>query len=172
MTLSRLESNESEQSFQLIDFKALVKRSIKTVTLACQEKNLQLKSDICNDSIQVEADEQALSQLVDNLLDNAVKYTPEQGALSLELSLGDLKGKAIVVLKVSDTGIGISTQYQARIFERFYRVDKARSRDLGGTGLGLSIVKNIAEQHGGSVSVQSRLGEGSTFTVILPLSTV
>jgi len=170
MTLSRLESNESEQSYQLIDFKALVKRALKTVALSCQEKILQLKSDICSNNIQVEADEQALSQLVDNLLDNAVKYTPAQGELRLSLGVVDLKGKTVVELKVADTGIGISAQYQARIFERFYRVDKARSRDLGGTGLGLSIVKNIAEQHGGSVTVHSRLGEGSTFIVILPLS--
>lgn len=169
MTISRLEISESEDAFQLIDYKALVKRSIKTAALSCQEKNLLLRSEICQGSVQVNGDEQGLSQLLDNLLDNAVKYTPEHGAISLDLSLDDLNGEPHVIVKVSDTGIGINAQNQARIFERFYRVDKARTRDLGGTGLGLSIVKNIAEQHGGSVSVKSRLGGGSTFTVTLPL---
>ena len=169
MTISRLESNESEDAFQLIDYKALVKRSIKTAALSCQHKELLLKSQTCQVRFQVNGDEQALSQLLDNLLDNAVKYTPEQGEISLDLSLDDLNGEPVVIVKVSDTGIGINAQNQARIFERFYRVDKARTRDLGGTGLGLSIVKNIAEQHGGSVSVKSRLGGGSTFTVILPI---
>lgn len=169
MTLSRLELNESNQSFQLVDYGALVSRSIKIAMLSCQEKNLQLRSDICNGKIQVEGDEQALSQLVDNLLDNAVKYTPEQGELNVVLSVGHLKEEPVAILQIVDTGIGISEQNQARIFERFYRVDKARTRDLGGTGLGLSIVKNIAEQHGGTVSVQSHLGKGSTFIVTLPL---
>jgi len=170
MTISRLESDESEQTFQIIDFKSLVKRSINTTKNACQEKHLRLSITLCDEELQVEADEQALNQLVDNLLDNAVKYTPENGAITLDMKLGQAyDGKASVLLSVKDTGIGISLQYQKRIFERFYRVDKARSRDLGGTGLGLSIVKNIAEQHGGSIQVHSHLGKGSTFIVTLPL---
>jgi len=171
MTISRLESDEREQVFQTIDFKRLVKRSINTTKNACQEKHLRLSTTLCDEEIHVEADEQALSQLVDNLLDNAVKYTPENGAVTLDMKLSQAHdGQTSVLLSVKDTGIGISLQYQKRIFERFYRVDKARSRDLGGTGLGLSIVKNIAEQHGGSIQVQSYLGKGSAFTVSLPLS--
>jgi len=170
MTLSRLESNESESNYVELDFKALVGRSVTAANIACEEKRINLSSDLCKEHLLVKGDDQALSQLVDNLLDNAVKYSSEGGKVRLELSINAVKeADKTVVLKVSDTGVGISPQYQTRIFERFYRVDKARSRDLGGTGLGLSIVKNIAEQHGGSVSVHSRLGSGSTFTVILPL---
>jgi len=112
-------------------------------------------------------DRQSLSQMVDNLLDNAVKYTPAGGRVDVQLTAVAEQ----ICLQVADTGIGIDNLAQQRIFERFYRVDKARSRDLGGTGLGLSIVKNIAEQHGGSVQLESELGAGSTFTVVLPLAT-
>ena len=101
-----------------------------------------------------------IGQLLDNLIDNAIKYTTDPGTITVRV----FKEDDSAVLQVSDTGIGISPQYQQRVFERFYRVDKARSQSLGGTGLGLSIVKNIAEKHGGSLGVESQLGSGSTFT--------
>jgi len=106
-----------------------------------------------------------MSQLIDNLMDNAIKYTPSGGAICVTLRPDHDHAK----LAVKDTGIAISPQYQQRFFERFYRVDKARSRELGGTGLGLSIVKNIAEQHEGNVSLISQLGSSTTFTVLLPI---
>jgi signal transduction histidine kinase len=99
-----------------------------------------------------------------NLLDNAIKYTPAGGKV-------ELTTEAIpqgIRIRVKDTGIGIMHEHLPRIFERFYRVDKARSRKSGGTGLGLSIVKNIVEAHGGEVSVESHFNHGSTFTVTLP----
>jgi two-component system, OmpR family, sensor histidine kinase SenX3 len=99
-----------------------------------------------------------------NLVDNAVKYTPPGGRVEVT---GGFEGSEIVI-RVRDTGIGIPEGKLPRIFERFYRVDKARSKETGGTGLGLSIVKHTAENHGGRVIVESRLGEGSTFTVYLP----
>jgi signal transduction histidine kinase len=99
-----------------------------------------------------------------NLVENAVKYTPPGGRVEVA---AESDGREVVV-RVSDTGIGISEEYLARIFERFYRVDKARSKQTGGTGLGLSIVRHIAENHGGRVTVESTPGEGSTFTVYLP----
>jgi two-component system phosphate regulon sensor histidine kinase PhoR len=112
----------------------------------------------------VHADEEGLRQILDNLVDNAIKYTPEGGTVSVAWSR---QGSA-VRLEVRDTGIGIARELQPRVFERFFRVDKARSRELGGTGLGLSIVKHLTQSFGGSVSVQSQPGKGSVFTVELP----
>jgi signal transduction histidine kinase len=109
-------------------------------------------------------DEHLLKRMVLNLLDNAVKYTPAGGEIRVEL-IGE-NGHAQVVVR--DTGIGISERDQSHVFDRFYRVDKARSRALGGAGLGLSIVHWIVEAHGGTVTVASSLGKGSAFTVKLP----
>ena len=106
-----------------------------------------------------------IEQVVINLVDNAIKYTPATGTVSITVDLSD---EAMVTLQVADTGIGIMSQDLKRIFERFYRVDKARSRQSGGTGLGLAIVKHIVEAHGGNVMVQSEYNHGSTFIVCLP----
>lgn len=166
MTLSRLESVQGEQDSQLIDLGEVVRRSINSFRQVCQDKQLTMKLELASDKqVLVPGDIQGISQLVDNLIDNAVKYTPAGGLVRISL----VSSKDSAELVVEDSGIGIGYQYQQRVFERFYRVDKARSRELGGTGLGLSIVKNIAEQHAGSVSLKSEPGVGSTFTVILPL---
>jgi signal transduction histidine kinase len=112
----------------------------------------------------VYADEPSLRTLLLNLLDNAVKYTPAGGSVTA-------RGRAVgggYELSVTDTGVGIPEEQLERIFERFYRVGRARDRATGGTGLGLSIVKHIAEAHGGSVHVRSREGHGSTFTAFFP----
>ena len=109
--------------------------------------------------VAIEGNRSLIAQALANLVDNAIKYTPEGGLIQVRMSVQGVD----VVLEVEDSGIGISPQYQQRVFERFYRVDKARSQSLGGTGLGLSIVKNIAERHGGLVSVSSQLGKGSIF---------
>jgi two-component system phosphate regulon sensor histidine kinase PhoR len=110
------------------------------------------------------ADEEALQQILDNLVNNALKYTPEGGRIRVHW---DLQGDE-VLLRVEDTGIGIGESDLSRVFERFYRVDKARSREMGGTGLGLSIVKHLAQSMQGNVDAQSQLGKGSVFTVHLP----
>jgi signal transduction histidine kinase len=107
-----------------------------------------------------------LALLVRNLLDNAVRYSPEEGRVRVRLS--ERHGRA--VLEVEDTGIGIPGRDLPRIFERFYRVDRARSRETGGTGLGLSIARHVAERHGGGIEAESELGRGSTFRVTLPIS--
>lgn len=118
-----------------------------------------------NDPLVVLGDPLRLRQLVWNLTENAVRYTPAGGTVTLALR----RHGAVAELSVSDTGIGIPDEHLPHIFERFYRVDRGRSRALGGTGLGLSIVRQVAESHGGRVRVRSRLGEGSTFTVVLPI---
>jgi two-component system phosphate regulon sensor histidine kinase PhoR len=105
-----------------------------------------------------------LEQAVVNLIDNAVKYSPEGSEVHVSLE----QSHDQIVIRVADYGPGIAREHLPRLFERFYRVDKARSRDLGGTGLGLSIVKHIAQVHGGRVSVESTLGRGSTFSIYLP----
>jgi two-component system phosphate regulon sensor histidine kinase PhoR len=110
------------------------------------------------------ADEEAVRQIIDNLIDNAIKYTPENGSVSVSC----LCDHDVVCIEVADTGIGIPRDDLPRIFERFYRVDKARSRELGGTGLGLSIVKHLMQSIGGQIDVSSRVGAGSKFTVALP----
>jgi two-component system phosphate regulon sensor histidine kinase PhoR len=110
------------------------------------------------------ADRRALEQILTNLLDNACKYTEPGGRIEVRVS----EAGGQVRLEVEDTGVGIPPEDLPRIFERFYRVDKARSRDLGGTGLGLAIVKHLAQAQGGEVSVRSTPREGTTFTVVLP----
>jgi two-component system sensor histidine kinase SenX3 len=112
----------------------------------------------------VPGDETQLHSMFTNLVDNAVKYTPPGG----RVEVSGTSGESGVTVRISDTGIGIPEGKLPRIFERFYRVDKARSKETGGTGLGLSIVRHVAENHGGRVTVESTPGEGSTFTVFLP----
>jgi signal transduction histidine kinase len=125
-------------------------------------KSITLTAVLAPD-VEVKGDVEQLGLMVRNLLENAIRYTEEGGAVVVELSRDDA-----VVLTVADNGIGIPLRHQGRVFERFYRVDKGRSRDQGGTGLGLAIVKHVADLHGGRVELKSEFGEGSTFTVRLP----
>jgi signal transduction histidine kinase len=118
------------------------------------------------DPVTVRGTRDDLALLVRNLLDNAVRYSPEEGRVRVRLS----KRHGRAVLEVEDTGIGIPGRDLPRIFERFYRVDRARSRETGGTGLGLSIARHVAERHGGGIEAESELGRGSTFRVTLPIS--
>lgn len=110
------------------------------------------------------ADLEKVKQILINLLTNAINYTSESGTITLEATESEHE----VCLSVSDTGIGMSKEALTRIFERFYRVDKARSRDTGGTGLGLAIVKHIVEIHNGRIEVDSEIGKGTTFNIYLP----
>ena len=127
------------------------------------EKELTLDVDI-EDGVWTQGDEQQLCLLVRNLFDNAVRYTPAGGSVQVEVQRqGDQ-----AVLRVTDDGIGIPLKSQARVFERFYRVDEARSREHGGTGLGLAIVKHVADLYGGRIELRSEFGEGSSFTAYLP----
>lgn len=166
MALSRLEVDLEAKQFSVINMNYLLNSSVKSAKIPIEQKHQKLIVEVVDDNIYVNGDRQNLSQLIDNLIDNAIKYTPEKGEISVNLSTDDTE----MLLEVRDTGIGISPQYQQRIFERFYRVDKARSRSLGGTGLGLSIVKNIAEKHSGNIKLKSQQGRGSTFSYRMPLA--
>jgi heavy metal sensor kinase len=163
LTMSRLDAGEAFLEVSRFDFAELVRTTVEYMRLLADEKKLTLEVD-ARDPVQVEGDPSRLQQVVVNLLDNAIKYTPNGGAVTVGVQ--PESGRA--VLTVTDTGIGISQEAQEHIFERFYRTDKARSRQLGGTGLGLSIVKSIGAAHGGRVSVQSAEGSGSTFRFEIP----
>jgi two-component system phosphate regulon sensor histidine kinase PhoR len=165
MAISRLENSQGNQDFSKINFTDLIRKAVQEVQSTADENGHRLVTELTDEGLEVYGDQQNLRQLVDNLINNAMKYTTDSGTITVKL----LKDEQTAELQVSDTGIGISPQYQSRVFERFYRVDKARSQSLGGTGLGLSIVKNIAEKHSGSVSVESQLGSGSTFIFRIPL---
>ena len=118
------------------------------------------------ESLLVRADEEGLDQIVDNLIDNAVKYTPSEGSITIRWEASPEE----VIFHVEDTGPGIPERHLSRIFERFYRVDRARSRELGGTGLGLAIVKHLVQEMHGTIRAASQVGIGTTFTVTLPRS--
>jgi two-component system phosphate regulon sensor histidine kinase PhoR len=165
LALARIESAEGALDRRPLDLREPVRESVSRLLVAAESKGLRLTADLPSDPVRIHGDEEALREVVDNLVDNAIKYTPSGGAARVTLRAeGD-----DAVLEVKDSGIGIEQAHVERIFERFYRVDKARSRELGGTGLGLSIVKHVVSAHGGRVSVESAPGEGSTFRVRLPL---
>ena len=142
---------------------------LRSAVETCAERAAKRRIAIaleCDEGLRVIVEPRLLEQAVVNLLDNAVSYSDEGGPVRVEASAGSGEARIAVV----DQGCGIPAKHHARLFERFYRVDKARSRELGGTGLGLAIVKHIAEAHGGRISVQSAPGQGSSFTIHLPLA--
>ncbi len=146
-----------------VDVGDLVAGVVALVRPQAQQNRVTINVDI-PPGLSAYCDEMQVRQLVRNLLDNAIKYTPEDGVVDVRAR----SRAGALEISVKDTGIGIPQGEISRIFERFYRVDKARSRRLGGTGLGLSIVKDIVESHGGEITVETQLGKGSTFTVVLP----
>jgi heavy metal sensor kinase len=164
LEMTRLEAGEMLAASSRVDFSALTRNAVEQMRLLTEEKRIALRFD-GSESVHVVADPVRLRQVVVNLVDNAIKYTPGGG--SITVSTHRLDGKA--VLDVSDSGIGIPQESLPHLFERFYRVDGARSRHLGGTGLGLAIVKSICAAFGGTITVQSTVGSGTTFRVELPL---
>ncbi len=165
LAISRLDAGEALMTRERFDLAELVAGTADQMRLLAEDKQIALK---CNapGRVEVEGDPHRLKQIVVNLVDNAIKYTCEGG--KVEISAVAVSDNA--VLEVTDTGIGIPPESIPHVFERFYRVDKARSRQMGGAGLGLSIVKSICAAHQGRVSVESSEGKGTRFTVELPLS--
>ena len=166
LTLARIESTRAKDEPAPIDARGLVRECAGPIAALCADKRVELTVELPEAPVLVDALDEDLRQIVGNLLDNAVKYTPAEGRVDLRVR----QDRSGTVIEVSDTGIGIEPSEQDRIFERFYRVDRARSRDLGGTGLGLAIGKHLVLSLGGAIEVQSTPGAGSTFRVTLPPS--
>ena len=166
LSLARIESGEGIFVHGPLAAGPVVRKCVESARARAEAKGLALELDPgpLGDDAVVLADEEALRQILDNLLDNAIKYTPGGGWVRLACGLEP----GAISVEVADSGIGIPRDDLPRIFERFYRVDKARSRELGGTGLGLSIVKHLVQSIGGQVTVASRVGEGTTFRLGLP----
>jgi signal transduction histidine kinase len=146
-----------------VDMVGLTKEVVGAYADRAEERRIRLNASL-EPGVALRGDRAQLGLLLSNLVDNAIRYTQPHGSVDVRLETRE----AQVVLEVSDTGSGIPSAELPRIFERFYRVDKARDRQTGGTGLGLAIVRHIAESHGGTVRLESELGRGSTFTVTLP----
>jgi len=166
LLLSKIESGQIPLKQEPVALTGLIDRTVGLLRHLIEQKKHAVVMNIPPGMPPVLGDEERLGQVFSNLLDNAIKYTPEKGTITIS-AVADEK---FVEVSVADTGIGIPPQDLPRIFERFYRVDKARSRELGGTGLGLSIVKHLVEGHGGTVSAESQ-GKGSRFLVRLPIAT-
>jgi two-component system sensor histidine kinase CiaH len=165
LTLARADApiNIIKERFNL---KPVAEQAVRSLCPFAHKKNVEFSME-SQDEIWTVADKERISQLLFILLDNAIKYTPAGGKVYVGIAAFESKSRGII-LTVKDTGIGILPEYQELIFERFYRVDKARSREIGGSGLGLSIAKWIVAAHEGEINVHSKVGEGSTFTVTLP----
>src|SRR5262249_36732193 len=186
LMLARIESDHQAFEIVSLDVPPVVKKCIDDHRGAADAKRITLQSSngvpvSAEAPCRVRADREGLREILDNLLDNAIKYTPEGGNISISWSNNGQHNPTsniehptsnsqppTIRIAVRDSGIGIKPEDQERIFERFYRVDKARSRELGGTGLGLSIVKHLAQSMNGTVAVMSEVGKGSTFTIELP----
>lgn len=166
LTLSRLEERSSgkEIVFKTVYVKSLLAAAIELSNIKAQQKNITVNLD-CDDNLKINANTLLLEQAVFNLIDNAIKYSNENSSVKVYANESDKE----ILISVQDSGWGIDSGHFPRIFERFYVIDKSRSRKLGGTGLGLAIVKHIVALHKGSVYVESSLGKGSTFTIRLPL---
>ncbi len=167
LSLSRIEQEDEGKTIELADghIKDVFQSAMQICRSKAEEKNIALSPE-CADQIAAQYDARLLEQAVVNLLDNAIKYSEPQSTIRLKAR----PNHSEILISVEDQGMGIAKKHLPRLFERFYRVDKARSRTMGGTGLGLAIVKHIAQAHGGDVTVESTLGKGSTFTIHLPLN--
>ena len=170
LVLSEIESKESlslemkNSEFEVVDIKEVVTSSYESLRRKISEKNLKVEINVKEGISSIKGNRFLLEQMLINLIDNAVKYTPERGSIVIDAYGHDSN----IDLVVADTGIGIPKENLNRVFERFYRVDKTRSRNQGGTGLGLSIVKHIAIIHNGKINVESEVGKGSRFIITLP----
>lgn len=164
LTLARLDGVNPEENFRVLALGPLIEECVTLFQPLADEKKIQLTAELS--PADVTGDPDAIVQVLSNLLHNAIHHTPAQGTISVHLSVRD----GMAEIRVTDTGDGIPEEHRAHIFERFYRVDKARSREAGGAGLGLAICKGIVEAHQGTIRFESESGRGTTFRVRLPLA--
>lgn len=162
--LARSDAGKEQLNLEEVNLREVLDQLASDIGVLCQEKGLQFHLGSL-EKLVVRGDRTRLKQLFRNLLENAIRYTPSGGSISVSA----VRQERTALIAVRDTGIGIPAEHLPHIFERFYRVDKARSRADGGAGLGLSICQHITEVHGGRIEVESRVSEGSTFSVFLPL---
>ncbi|TWI59635.1 cell wall metabolism sensor histidine kinase WalK [Halalkalibacter nanhaiisediminis] len=167
LQLSKIDSRDYKLSFEWADFGQFLHEIIDRFEMIAQDKNIEFTRKITAHPTYVEIDRDKMTQIVDNIISNAMKYSPEGGNVIVTL----LHQGHNVRISISDEGMGIPRENQAKIFDRFYRVDKARARSVGGTGLGLAIAKELVHAHGGEIWVQSEYGEGTTIYFTLPYST-
>lgn len=164
LQLSKIESQEIIMNLQSINLRDLIDKTISEFKKKIEQKNHKIKINISPQLPLIKADPEQIEVVFRNLLDNAIKYTPNGG----EIYISAFEKAENIYIEIADNGIGISAEHLPRIFERFYRADKDRSRKLGGTGLGLAIVKHIVQAHGGTIGVESKPGKGSKFFFTLP----
>lgn len=164
LDLSRVEQKKMPLQIEEFNLSKLIKESVRIVREEAREKGIAIILPTTED-VTMEGDTDRIRQIFLNIVSNAIHYTPENGEVTIKVQQ---KGRNQIEIKVTDTGIGMSQEHLSRIFERFYRVDKARSRASGGTGLGLAIVKHLVEAHQGEIYAESEEGKGSTFTILFP----
>ena len=157
--LSQLDGGKKQMEYVNLDLYALAEECVGMLALNAQKQNVTMQ--VCGKKTMVMADKQLMEELVYNLCDNAIRYNNRDG--SVTVTVDQENGHTFLIVK--DTGIGISKENQERVFERFYRVDKSRSKDTGGTGLGLAIVKHIVSQHGAKITMESEVGKGTEIRV-------
>jgi two-component system phosphate regulon sensor histidine kinase PhoR len=160
-----MESGKLTLELKYNDLTEIIETVVPKLAKSVNGKNINLDIHIADSAKTIFCDRNKIAQVLFNLIENAVKYTRPGGTITIRV----LEEKGFIRVDVSDTGIGIPAEHLSRIFERFYRVDKARSRELGGTGLGLAIVKHIVQSHSGEVWVKSAPGKGSVFSFTLPI---
>jgi signal transduction histidine kinase len=169
LTISRLDSGTDGMDLKPVDLNCLAQWTVDQMHLMAEEKNIALRCSWA-EPVAILADAGRIKQVLVNLLDNAIKYTPNGGEVAVSVST--VGATQLAILEVSDTGIGIPAGSLPHVFERFYRSDKARTRESGGTGLGLSIARAISKAHGGTMSIESEEGRGTRVRLELPLSSL
>jgi two-component system phosphate regulon sensor histidine kinase PhoR len=167
LTISNAELGEMHFSFESVALSGIAQSVLQMIQRKAGEKKIEIISEIPENLPLIRADRDRLSQILINVLDNAVKFTPEGGSVRISAARA---GEAEVVMRIADTGIGIPRDEVSRLGERFYRVDKTRSRELGGTGLGLSIVKHLVTAHKGRMEIESQLGRGTIVSLYIPVA--